>query len=139
MKGGKDKGGRPVKYAKYGEKKNHALEAMEKTGCDPFLILCNIANGDVAALGIVADPDNGFDPWIPPADRKDAAKEIVQYVQPKLKSVELTGGLDNNVTVDVSGLSNAELATLERLLSKASSNEDSSSGGRTGGKGKAKP
>lgn len=72
------------------------LETAERVGCDPFEILLLFAKGDWEALGYksekvtVSISDAGIVEkyTIDPNTRAKCASEAVQYIVPKLKSIE---------------------------------------------------
>lgn len=63
--------------AKTGEARKRVRELLEQKGCDPFAVLADIAMGKPVAGQM---PEIG--------DIKDAAKELANYLAPKLKAVE---------------------------------------------------
>lgn len=79
--GGKRKGaGRPKGTPS--KKTIEAQERLEELGCDPLEVLALIASGE--SLGSEV-PDIAM--------RKDAAKDLMQYVYPKRKAVEHSGNI----------------------------------------------
>lgn len=66
-------------------------EILKKNNCDPVLILCQVANGDVEGLKLTPEQAKYFSVRL----RMEAAAELVDYVAPKLKSVEHKADLDN--------------------------------------------
>lgn len=63
------------------------FEKAEKMGVDPFTILLQIADGNKLAL----DLDDESDKPISPELRAMAARELLKFMYPTLKSAELTG------------------------------------------------
>ena len=66
--------------AKTGKARERVQALLAEIKCDPFLILAQISQGDSLGLGIIEE--------ISVADRKDAAKELCNYLAPKLRSIE---------------------------------------------------
>lgn len=62
-----------------------AITALTEKGCDPLGILADIA------MGQVFTKKNGEDMEPTLEMRKDAAKELCQYIYPKRKAVEHSG------------------------------------------------
>jgi len=83
-------------------KKSQALaDRAAELGIDPFEILLFYAAGDYEKLGcsefvVKTSPDGST--WeeeaIPHQLRQKSAKDVAEYIHPKLKSVEISGGLD---------------------------------------------
>lgn len=81
----------------------------EKLGVDPFEILLLFAKGDWKSLGYkesqvpIGIDRSGvtvFQDIITPKMRLDAAAEAVQYIEPKLKAIEVRGNQDNPILID---------------------------------------
>lgn len=67
-----------------GSKTLQAITALIERGCDPLAILADIA------MGNAIDTASGEQkPTL--EQRKDAAKELCQYIYPKRKAVEMSG------------------------------------------------
>lgn len=66
--------------AKTGKDRARVKALLEAVDCEPFTILAHIAMGHAAELGL--------DEPIGVSDRKDAAKELANYLAPKLKAIE---------------------------------------------------
>lgn len=80
------------------KRKRSVLDTVERLGIDPFEVLLLFAKGDWRALGyesekfIVSQNDHGvYEKFtIDPSVRAKCAAEAIQYIVPKLKSVEHT-------------------------------------------------
>lgn len=87
------------------------IERCQKLNCDPFDVLVNITKGDWAALGYKTDV-------ISFESRLTAAKELMQYLYPKRKAIELTREtekpMDENLTEKVKNVSAIMKAASER-------------------------
>lgn len=59
----------------------------EELGVDPFVILLNIADGNKLALDLDAETDKPISPEL----RAMAAREILKYMYPTMKSAEISG------------------------------------------------
>ena len=78
-------------------------ERAEKLGVDPHEIMLLFAKGDWKGLGYKESfttrwTGNGIEyeeERIPPALRAKMAAEVAQYIEPKLKSVEHSGEINN--------------------------------------------
>lgn len=66
--------------AKTGKARERVRALLEDLGCDPFAILAHIAMGHAKHLGL--------DQAIEVGDMKDAAKELANYLAPKLRAIE---------------------------------------------------
>lgn len=66
--------------AKTGKARERVKALLEGMGCDPFAILAHIAMGHAVELGL--------DEAIEVGDMKDAAKELANYLAPKLRAIE---------------------------------------------------
>lgn len=92
-------GGRPS--GTLGSKTLQAIGILAEKGCDPLGILCDIAMGAKMTCGITIEGMPMEVEVYPTLDhRKDAAKELCQYVYPKRKAVEHSGidGADIAIT-----------------------------------------
>lgn len=70
-----------------GSKTLQAIGIITAKGCDPLGILCDIAMGSKIQIGATID-----EVAYPTLDqRRDAAKELCQYIYPKRKAIEHTG------------------------------------------------
>lgn len=76
-------GGRPK--GTLGSKTLQAITALTEKGCDPLAILADIA------MGVVFTKKSGEEMEPTLEMRKDAAKELCQYIYPKRKAVEMSG------------------------------------------------
>lgn len=69
--------------------KSRVEEACEKAaagrGCDPFLIMAEIATDPEASI----------------ADRLAAAKALSKFLEPEKKAVEITGEMEHGITVKI--------------------------------------
>jgi len=103
MKGsspGERRGGR--KAGTPNSKTLEAITILKQRNCDPLDILSQIALGNKIKCGVSVE-DKVFEvDLIPSLDqRKDAAKELCQYVYPKRKAVEHSGEVDTGLTVQI--------------------------------------
>lgn len=100
-----NKGGRPPgsknKFTRL--KTREVAEVLNERECNPFEILADIAMD--ATLSIHA--------------RVSAASELCQYLEPKLKSVELSGNKDGGLTFMFNGLTINQAPAVERLPESA--------------------
>jgi hypothetical protein len=81
---------RPV--GSLGSKTLQAITSLSEKGCDPLAILADIAMGTKIKCGLAVD-GLPFEVEVTPSleQRKDAAKELCQYIYPKRKAVEHSG------------------------------------------------
>ena len=66
--------------AKTGKDRSRIKALLDDMHCDPFVILAHIALGNATELNLDAPIEVG--------DRKDAAKELANYLAPKLRAIE---------------------------------------------------
>lgn len=76
----------------------NVLELFERLRCSPLEILARFAMGDVVALEYCTSEQLKNDPslrnyFIPVDQRIRAASECAQYLAPKRKAVEVSGGI----------------------------------------------
>lgn len=73
-------------------------EILENLNCRPIEILAAVANGDPlkARIGVAELEDDFLEgPVLPTLDQRiAAAKELCQYVYPKRKAIEHSGGIN---------------------------------------------
>lgn len=95
-------------------------QKLEALGCDPFDLLAKIVMGDWKGLGyeeenfvvaFTADGNAIEKERISLQDRKDAAKELAQYIAPKRKALEHSGSIDSGDR-PLEKLSSAEVQAL---------------------------
>lgn len=92
---GTKSGGRPK--GSLSRKTLEAISILSEKGCDPLDILSDIAMGKKIKCGINLGDGNIEAEVIPTLDqRRDAAKELCQYVYPKRKAVEHSGSIGSH-------------------------------------------
>lgn len=97
---GTPSGGRPK--GSLGSKTLEAITILRQRKCDPLDILSQIALGNKIKCGVTIENKTFDVELIPTLDqRKDAAKELCQYVYPKRKAIEHSGEVDTGLTVQI--------------------------------------
>jgi hypothetical protein len=123
--GGGSRAGKKNKYPKAFRDRLRAY--CEHLGVDPHEFMAQLlANNEVITLGVDEHGTPMAQPAVPIAIKFQAAKELASYLEPKLRSVELTGDPDRplNHVVDVK-------TTLREALDKAYAASERHTNGHT--------